>query len=40
MNQYLIFKLKKWKKYIWIKAKNNPFYSIPLICLLIYLIFF
>ncbi len=40
MNQLLIFKMKKWKKIIWVKCKNNPMYSIPVACLIIYLIWF
>jgi hypothetical protein len=38
MNKVIKLKLKKWSKWVWIKAKNNPMYSIPLACLIIYLI--
>jgi hypothetical protein len=32
MNQLIKLKLKKWCKWVWIKAKNNPMYSIPVSC--------
>ena len=38
MNQLIKLKLKKWSKWVWIKSKNNPMYSIPLTILIIYLI--
>jgi hypothetical protein len=38
MNQLIKLKLKKWSKKVWIKAKNNPMYSIPLVVLIIYII--
>jgi hypothetical protein len=38
MNQLIKLKLKKWSKWVWIKAKNNPMYSIPLSVLIIYII--
>jgi DUF4097 and DUF4098 domain-containing protein YvlB len=38
MNQLIKLKLKKWCKWVWVKAKNNPMYSIPLVVLIIYII--
>jgi hypothetical protein len=38
MNQLIKLKVKKWCKWVWIKAKNNPMYSIPLTALIIYII--
>jgi hypothetical protein len=38
MNKVIKLKLKKWSKWVWIKAKNNPMYSIPLSLLIIYLV--
>jgi hypothetical protein len=38
MNEIIIFKIRKWSKWVWVKAKNNPMYSIPLAILIIILI--
>ena len=38
MNQGLWLKGKKKVKWIWIKAKNNPMYSIPIAIFNVYLI--
>ena len=38
MNQLIWFKARKWAKWIWVKAKNNPMYSIPLVILIAWLI--
>ena len=38
MNQIILMKAKKWSKWVWVKAKNNPMYSIPIALVIIYLI--
>lgn len=38
MNKWIWFNIRKKAKWIWVKAKTNPMYSIPLACLVIYLI--
>ena len=38
MNQIILMKVRKWAKWIWVKAKNNPMYSIPLVILIAWLI--
>ena len=38
MNQIILMKDRKWAKWIWVKAKNNPMYSIPLVILIAWLI--
>nr|BAR20366.1 hypothetical protein [uncultured Mediterranean phage uvMED]BAR38421.1 hypothetical protein [uncultured Mediterranean phage uvMED] len=35
MNQLIWLKSKKIAKWIWVKAKNNPMYSIPLAIIII-----
>ncbi|BAQ91447.1 hypothetical protein [uncultured Mediterranean phage uvMED] len=35
MNEWIIFKIRKWSKWAWVKAKNNPMYSIPIAILII-----
>ena len=31
-------KARKWSKWVWVKSKNNPMYSIPIALVIIYLI--
>jgi len=38
MNQIILMKVRKWAKWTWVKAKNNPMYSIPLVILIAWLI--
>jgi len=38
MNEWIYKKARKWTKWVWIKSKNNPMYSIPLVLLIAYLI--
>ena len=38
MNKWIWKKTRKWSKWVWIKSKNNPMYSIPLALLIAYLI--
>ncbi|BAQ91594.1 hypothetical protein [uncultured Mediterranean phage uvMED] len=38
MNQLIWLKSRKIAKWVWIKSKNNPMYSIPLALIIIYLI--
>ncbi|BAQ91379.1 hypothetical protein [uncultured Mediterranean phage uvMED] len=35
MNEWIIFKIRKWSKWAWVKAKNNPMYSIPIAIVII-----
>tara|TARA_Y100000015_G_scaffold37860_1_gene40204 strand:+ start:547 stop:669 length:123 start_codon:yes stop_codon:yes gene_type:complete len=35
MNEWIIFKIRKWSKWAWVKAKNNPMYSIPIAIIII-----
>ena len=35
MNEWIIFKIRKWSKWAWVKAKNNPMYSIPITIVII-----
>ncbi len=38
MNQLIMMKARKWSKWLWVKAKNNPMYSIPIVILIAWLI--
>jgi|TARA_R100001510_G_C7588138_1_gene158746 hypothetical protein len=38
MNQLIWFKARKWTKWVWVKAKNNPMYSIPAVIVIAWLI--
>ena len=38
MNKFIMMKAKKWSKWVWVKAKNNPMYSIPLVLIVAYFI--
>ena len=38
MNELIIFKARKWSKWVWVKAKNNPMYSIPIAIVIIILL--
>ena len=35
MNEWIIFKIRKWSKWAWVKAKNNPMFSIPIAIVII-----
>jgi hypothetical protein len=35
MNEWIIFKIRKWSKWVWVKSKNNPMYSIPIAIIII-----
>ena len=35
MNELIMLKARKWSKWVWVKAKNNPMYSIPIAILII-----
>ena len=38
MNEIIWKQIRKWKKWVWVKAKNNPMYSIPVVLIINYLI--
>ena len=38
MNQWIWKQTRKWAKWVWVKAKNNPMYSIPVVLIIAYLI--
>jgi len=38
MNKMIMMKARKWIKWIWVKSKNNPMYSIPAVLIIAYLI--
>jgi len=38
MNQLILMKARKWSKWVWRKAYNNPMYSIPLLLIIAYLV--
>ena len=38
MNKWIIKQTRKWSKWVWRKALNNPMYSIPLVLIIAYLI--
>jgi len=38
MNKWIWKQTRKWSKWVWIKGKNNPMYSIPLVLIIAYLI--
>jgi|TARA_R100000084_G_C4528072_1_gene89899 hypothetical protein len=38
MNELIMLKARKWSKWVWVKAKNNPMYSIPIAIIIIILI--
>ena len=38
MNELIILKARKWSKWVWVKAKNNPMYSIPIAIIIIILL--
>ena len=38
MNELIMMKARKWSKWLWVKAKNNPMYSIPIVILIAWLI--
>ena len=35
MNELIMLKARKWSKWVWVKAKNNPMYSIPIAIIII-----
>jgi len=38
MNELIMLKARKWSKWVWVKAKNNPMYSIPIAIIIIILL--
>jgi len=38
MNQWIWKQIRKKSKWVWVKSKNNPMYSIPVILIIAYLI--
>ena len=38
MNKWILKQARKWTKWVWRKALNNPMYSIPLVLVIAYLV--